>query len=512
MDYRSKEVQKTLKGYYEWFWHEYYGVDRQRIMRFFYGEEVPPDNIDHTLDVRRGLEKGILIPPVERPHNEVIKELKEVCKTVDMEDLVNGFLYSLSTGKNEYRTALASYLFAKGIKIHKHEHWRRGAGFTGCKVCGLMTDEKGIAHIEDSLSTCIMYYPDKYNSVHMQRADYALFDLKQFKQLPKVSYTKEDVDILVKILKLTAELGPENKYTALQKLITRSKFFKANGNEVVIILGVLSVCGVLQTPEHKGYLSEFTGYSERGFVGYETEIFYPLSYWHAKHGVNKDALKKVFPPCVKEAFEADGNSMSLEDVYAAGKDAKPSVSRAEEVFSNWEHIVELDNRRRHYFGLADLDPAWHKEVRYSVTHNLYKRTEVYFEGNTIKRVIYESKLRTLEGTFIAGEYFEREMNVETEDRYLLLPKTSRGKKKPWTASLLMNTLSYITISFELDLSRKGIRSFNFKTCGELPLPPFSLTGQSSVSSAIGFYTYADEFIRNLPENYEEVLGDFRGDL
>lgn len=512
MDYRSKEVQKTLKGYYDWFWHEYQGVDRQEIMRAFYGEEVPPDNIDHTLDVRRGLEKGILVPPVERPHNEVIKELKEVCKTVDMEDLVNGFLYSLSTGKNEYRTALASYLFAKGIKNHKHQYEKNFLGYRGCAICGLMTDEKGIAHLEDSLSACILHYPDKYNTCHMQRADYALFDLKQFQSLPKVSYTKEDVDILVRILKLVDELGPENKYSALQKLITRAKFFKANGNEINIILGVLSVCGVLQTPEYKGYLKKHTDNCDRGFLGYETEIFYPLFHWRAKYGVDIKALKEVFPVCVNEALEADENAMSLEEVYEARKDVKPSSGRAEEVFSNWEHILELDNRRRRYFGLADLDPKWDVDVRYSVTHSLYKRTAVYFEGNKIKKLIFECKFMEKDGTFTASEYNERDIDAETEDRYLLLPKTSRGKRKPWTPSLLLNASSYITVGLDIDFRLGFFNSFNLRTGKELPLPPFSLDGKRHIASSIEFYTYADEFIRNLPDDYEEILRDFRGDL
>lgn len=511
MDLRSRKAQKTLKGYYDWFWHEYNEVDLQKVFRFFYGEEIPPDNIDHTLDVRRGLEEGILVPPIELPHDEVLEDLREVCKTVDINDLVNGFLYSLSTGKNEYRTALASYLFAQGLKPHPHRYKELLGGYRGCAICGLMIDKKGMAHIEESVSTCIMYYPDKYNSVHIQRADYALFDLKQFKRLPKVSYTKDDVDILVKILKLVDELGPENKYTALQKLITRAKFFKASGNEVNVILGVLSVCGVLQTTKYKGYLHEHPDNDARDFVGYETEIFYPLYHWRAKYGVDKDSLKEIFPSDVTEAFETCGKGMSLEDVYAKGKDAKLPVSRAEESYSNWEHIIELDNTRRHYFGVCDLDPSWHKEVRYSVTHRFYKRTDVYFDGNTIRKVIYESKFLMEDGSFVASEYIERDMEVETEDRYLLLPKTSRGKKKPWTASLLMNTLSYFTVSLEVYLDRGYIRAYNFRSNEYLPLPPFSMTGDKKISSPIEFYTYADEYIRNLPEDFEEVLRDFRGE-
>ena len=136
---------------------------------------------------------------------------------------------------------------------------------------------------------------------------------------------------------------------------------------------------------------------------------------------------------------------------------------------------------------------------------------MYFEGNSIRKVIYESKFLRQDGSFVASEYIERDMNVETDDRYLLLPKTSRGKKKPWTASLLMNTLSYFNVSLEVDLTRRYIRAYNYRTNEKLQLPPFTLTGKENLSSSIEFYTYVDEYIRGIPADHESALRSFRGE-
>ena len=507
MDYTSKEAKNLLKDYYYWKVLYRDKETRDRINLLFGYEDDKKnhhDNVDHTLEIRRGIEKGILSTPVDRPHDDVISELSELCKTIDVDDLVNGFLYSLSTGKNEYRTALASYFFAKGMGKHKARLYYMWHGHYGCCTCGIGVDENGVCHIEDSFSRYTLYYPQKYTIDRMQRADYALFDLKQFKELPKVMYTEEDVGILVRILKLADNMKSVNKYTALQKLITKARILNDTGNEINVILGVLSVCGVLQTSEHKGYSERFTACADRGFVGIETELFYPLFFWKGSDGVNTQALIDVFPACVAQKLVSDDEPLSTDDIYLNSK-TKSASSRAESAFKSEKHIIELNDRRRHYFGLSSLKPDWHKEVRYSVTHAIYKRTEVYFDGNSIKKIIYEEKQLARDGTLTSRLYRERDMIAETEDRYLLLPKTSRGTKKPWTPSLL-DTFTYVGPSLDIDFSWGVLVSYNWQNKKKLPLP------DRKVKSPIEFYTYTDEFIRKLPDNYEETLNSFRNGL
>ena len=528
MDYSSKEAKKILKDYYDWYWYKYYedkwektahlhGYNpkltsfHEAVNQTFGFEDRKPVNkkVDHTLDIRRGIEKGVLLPPLDRDHDEIINELMEIWKTIDLNDLVNGFMYSLSTGKNEYRTALGSYFFAKGIEKHKPERTNLYSGHDGCKVCGLNNDNGYMCHIEDSISRYVLYHPQFATIANIQRADYVLFDLKQFKELPKVSYKQEDVDILIYILKCAESMGANNKYSALQKLITKSGNVNANGMETNVILGVLSECGILQTPEHRGYAEKFTPCDGRGFMGYESELFYPLFHWRGKNGIDKKALKDIFPSCVTEALEKDKKEVSAEEVYSKSKTvSKTPKDTGEQYFTDGKHLIQLDDRIRHYYGLSKLDPAWDKEVRYSRLYSFCTRTEVYFEGNSIKKVISETGVEE-DGRFVVFEYHERDMVAETEDRYLLLPKTSRGRKQPWTPSLL-GTFTYMGPTLNVDFARKLLFTFNYQNNKELPLPASGPQQESKVRSPIEFYTFTDEYIRNVPDDIEKVLAEYRG--
>ena len=528
IDITTREARKILRDYYTWYWDEYFerrwdgmrddfgnflGMDLSRMnahdaMNKMFGfDDAKPyhDKVDHTLDIRRGIEKGILIAPYTRSHDNLLKELSEVQESLDLKDIVNGFMHSLSTGKNHYRTALASYFYARSMP--KHEAIRDYVtglqkNKNGCPVCGMRLDEKCICHVEDSFSRFILYYPNKYTVKDIQTPEYALFDLKQFRELPKVSYTKEDVDILVNILKVIESMADHNNFSAVQKLITRGKMIPASGDEINVVLGVLSVCGVLQTPEHRGYNERFTAWSDKGFVGMETELFYPLFHWRGRHGISKIALSEIFPSCVTEQLNADNKEVSLTEVYTKNKKEKAPDKRVESAFPDEKHIIELDDKRRYFLGLNKLDPSWHKEVRYSVLYSDIRRTEVYFDGNTIRKTICECKRILEDGTYSHGSYTEKDLVAETEDRFLLLPKTSRGKKKPWTPALL-DTPTYNGPTFCAYLDGNSFYTYNMKNGSELPWLPFRTFPEPKVTTPIAFYTYIDELIKRIPDDYKD---------
>ena len=180
MDLTSKEARKILRDYYTWYWDNYYenswkelrgnlsrflGVDPSLNMHdamnkaFGYDDAKPyHDKVDHTLDIRRGIEKGVLLEPCDRSHDDVMKDLSKAWKSLDIEDVVNGFLHSLSTGKNQYRTALASYLFARSMPEHEvKREYVDGLNRekNACPVCGLRLDED----YPDTLSTILSGTP-----------------------------------------------------------------------------------------------------------------------------------------------------------------------------------------------------------------------------------------------------------------------------------------------------------------------------------------------------------------
>ena len=52
-------------------------------------------------------------------HDETLKQLHTVLEKIKPQDVANAFLYSLSTRKLEYRSALGSYWYAQSIPEHK---------------------------------------------------------------------------------------------------------------------------------------------------------------------------------------------------------------------------------------------------------------------------------------------------------------------------------------------------------------------------------------------------------
>lgn len=448
-------------------------------------------------EMQYGIEQGILFPPMLTSHKAVITEVKQLADEIVLEDTIRAFLHSLSTGKNEYRTALASLLYARALP--EHEPAAYGEYESRCAYCGLsMPGGSNEVELNNSKYNACRYFPDEFQDIC--RADYVLFDLQQFVKLPKVDFSEEDIRILNRIFGLVEELSSANRVSALQKLITTEKVLPANKNEIYMVLGVLSACGIFDTPEHTGYAGGFVLEQEKDFR-YGIDLFYPLNYWRGKHGVNYKAVKNIFA-CVTGDLLDEKHTIRGE-VNRGEKPAKKRRSKAEQYFKDGEHSIHLTNEQRYYYGLSPIDEKWEKVVKYSVTWNLKKRSEIFFEGNIIKKMIFEQKY-TGEGEKPGGNYYEEfDLDEETENQTLLIPKTSRGRKKPWTPSLLMAP-TYMREQLHVKLADDTdcVSSFNSQNDQYLPLP------KGKVQCAEDFEEYTKKYIASLPDDYDQVIADF----
>lgn len=449
-------------------------------------------------EMRYTIEQGVLYPQTSISHNDVITEVKHLSEVIDLDDTIRAFLYSLSTGANEYRTALASLLYAKALPEHKAAIYGQNERYRRCAICGLkMNAEQSACEIKNSNYNAYRYFPDGYQDIC--RADYVLFDLQQFQLLPKVDFTDDDLQILNRIFGLVEELTSSNKIVALQKMITTEKVLSANKNEIYVVLGVLAACGVFDTPQHKGYASEFVHEQNKEFE-YEYDLFYPLNFWRGKYGVNFDAVKRVFGGVTGDLL--DKKHASRHEVIRNTKPSENKKSKAEQYFKDGEYSISLSNEQRYYYGLAPISSEWDKVVKYSVTYNLHKRSEIYLAGNTIKKMIFEQKY-LIESEIGGNYYLEFDLDEQTENQTILIPKTNRGKKKPWTPSLLM-TATYMREQLHVKIADDThcVSSFNSQNDQELPLP------KGKVEKSEDFTRYTEEYIQSLPDDYDKVISDF----
>jgi len=102
---------------------------------------------------------------------------------------------------------------------------------------------------------------------------------------------------------------------------------------------------------------------------------------------------------------------------------------------------ELTNEQRKYLGLEIVPKSWDK---FQITDEVY----VYFDRNTIRKKISVNN----------NLYREIQLDEETENRTMLLPKTSRGKAKKLNYSSL-DSRNGIGVYFNFDVSEITIGNY-----------------------------------------------------
>ena len=215
-------------------------------------------------------------------HKETLQRLKSAVEKIDPKDVANAFLYSLSTRRLEYRSALGSYWYAVAIPDH---NIRVGALTGHCYYCDWNR------RLDKNKENFCRY---KFGSLGFALARYALFDLEQFLKMPKVTPTEQDVKILLRILDCVNALSDNDKAGKLLERVVKEKIFPTNKHEAQGLLGILGVCGVLSSSEYPCYCERFVDVYARGPVEHKNDFEYPVNRWRKRDGVNGVWLERVF--------------------------------------------------------------------------------------------------------------------------------------------------------------------------------------------------------------------------
>ena len=429
-------------------------------------------------------------------HNELVSRIKKIADRISINKAAVGFLYSISSSDMRYRTALSSLVWAKAMPVHNKESRSVYGGQTECRICGGQFSPSQDIWTDD-LSKYGRYrmFPKK-DVMDICCAGYVYNDLTLLEELPEVNYCDDDIRILNRIFGLVKELGSGNKVSALLKLISAEASLTMTAADAYSVLGVLSSCGVFDTPDYKSYATAFVPCDEREMV-YETDIYYPLHLWRGKYGVNFDALKSFFGDEISAKLSSENTILGKAERIP---EKKKKSSRAEQYFTDGKHLIELDDRLRYYFGLAPMNDKWEKKVTYSVTHCIYKRTEMYFDGDRLVKFIYEETAVGNDCTQGFRNYTESDVDVMTVDRRLVLPNTDRGREQPLTSSLI-NTPGYKKAHLEVGIIGCA-SSFNSSNDQSLPIP------YTKLSCPDDFYEMAEKYIASLPDDYDKLLDNF----
>lgn len=241
-------------------------------------------------DYEQAIEEGYMFgqTPV-RTHDETLRDLRDVLEKISPEDVTNAFLYSLSTRRLQYRSALGSYYYALAIPDHSHNE--PGT----CYLCNWFPiNPVDSPEKEFGGYNVFNFERYKWGGVRHTHPEYALFDLEQFLLLPKVTPTEEDWNLLKSILHAMEELPPSKKVGAYRELITKKKLLKSNKDEVQVLLNILGICGILSSEEAPGYCDRFVDVWHRSPKEHTNDYEYPVNWWYVSDGVNNDRFQKVF--------------------------------------------------------------------------------------------------------------------------------------------------------------------------------------------------------------------------
>ncbi|MCH5186509.1 MAG: hypothetical protein J1F64_10380, partial [Oscillospiraceae bacterium] len=363
-------------------------------------ENKPTEN-----EVKNAIASGVLVPNSVMTHDEIVAEIKVLSGRISLEAVAKAFLYSLSSGDTRYRTALSSLVWAKSMPEHLSADTVHGK----CVICGCSHGLDGAEEVDWNRYGVFRYLsPVQYGKTpDFTCAEYVLNDLVEFEKLPKVEPCDDDYYILNRIFGAVNSMKSHNKDVAIVTEIRKHKILNATGKGIHCLLGTLSICGILEGSEDKGFLHGFKALG--GYDFYRDGIsFYPLVAWKGKDGINYDAVNEIFGGFCGDKLAPD--KAISDDRTASASIAAPTKkinSKAERYFTDGVYCIMLTNEERRYFALDAPDPRWETVSFYSVTYRLKKRTVVFYDENTVVKVIYEEYQGNSIYFFIGNKIFIR---------------------------------------------------------------------------------------------------------
>jgi hypothetical protein len=258
--------QRALKILFDTYW---------RAARWASSDErsTTPDDFEYA---KRA---GLMFDEIQLSHEDIVSQAILSTRVVDRQTVANGFAFSLSSRRLEFRSALGS--FAVLQHFPKHAFPRR---CRNCPVCGAY---ESAAETEDL--NVLNFERFKWGGVRHDKPLYASFDLMQFQRLPEVAPSATDVEILKGLLHAIEDAPPTTTSASLEKHL--GKCFKSNKAEREILIGILGLCGTLETAAHPGYMQRFIPQSERELPGRRfVDLAYPACWWQPSDGVNRKAV------------------------------------------------------------------------------------------------------------------------------------------------------------------------------------------------------------------------------
>lgn len=239
-----------------------------------------------TTDERKFLaEKCLGFGFISITHDEALNNSFTHFKCSNKDDVVASFLVSLSSARLDYRSGLSAFAIMQTMPRHEFEPNR--ASF--CKICS--APQKQI-HLDLTALNRQRFF---CGSMAVFKTPYEIsFFLEQQSRLEVVQPNEKDFSIFNAILKIIVDAESGEKLTSIIKKIRVIDGFRITTDQCRYLLETLGFCGIMETKEHKGYLTYFTNPGLAPSKSHSSNWAYPVDFWTGGDGINREALKFWF--------------------------------------------------------------------------------------------------------------------------------------------------------------------------------------------------------------------------
>lgn len=256
------------------------------LLRYYRGLPGGPNLKDEPLtqvDLEYAKLTGFMPASVFLTHDEMMHRLLRAVAGTKRGDVTNAFLFSLSSSRVDYRSALGSFAVFQHFELHSSPQSKRP-----CSYCG-----EYLNHPYAQSLSALNFARHKRGGWNHDAPAYAILDLESFRDLQVVQPSSDDVQIFKDIVDAVDAAPPKTTSTALQKYL--APILKSNKSERDTLVAILGFCGIIATPEHPGYAARFVECHQRLTPpSHFMEMKYPACWWKRPNGINREALHYWF--------------------------------------------------------------------------------------------------------------------------------------------------------------------------------------------------------------------------
>ncbi|MFC4063462.1 hypothetical protein [Actinoplanes subglobosus] len=241
-----------------------------------------PSRLPDTPAVQRAISAGVMFEePWTTNHDDLVERARRAAAVISLDEAGDAFLASLTSRRLDLRSALGSYAVARLLPSHAFEELP-GSGM--CLTCGLRPGEQTVD------VNILSFERFKWGGVRRDDIGYVAFDLEQFARAPRLTPTGADIDISRRLIEV---LRNSDRKATSTSILPELRMVPGNKDERGTLLEILGVCGIVETPDHRGYAQSYVPAGQRAQRPVDTA--YPACWWTSEHGVNTDNLALFLP-------------------------------------------------------------------------------------------------------------------------------------------------------------------------------------------------------------------------